>query len=126
MNVKGRGGYVGSDGVPRLNVLDVQKQIRSLPKPVIAMVNGYAIGGGHVLHLMCDLTIASDNALYRKKGSFVVRFSMVQRLINVFSTRHGIKTIFSSLESTALALSGNNFFLFRKKPSKINKNINII
>ena len=63
MHVKGRGGYVGGDGVPRLNVLDVQKQIRSLPKPVIAMVNGYAIGGGHVLHLMCDLTIASDNAI---------------------------------------------------------------
>ena len=64
MHVKGRGGYVGSDGVPRLNVLDVQMQIRRLPKPVIAMVNGYAIGGGHVLHVVCDLTIASDNARY--------------------------------------------------------------
>ena len=62
MNVKGRGGYVGKDGVPRLNVLDVQKQIRSLPKPVIAAVNGFAIGGGHVLHVVCDLTIASENA----------------------------------------------------------------
>ena len=50
MHVKGRGGYVGDDGVPRLNVLEVQKQIRTLPKPVIAMVNGFAIGGGHVLH----------------------------------------------------------------------------
>ena len=60
MHVKGRGGYVGTDGVPRLNVLDVQMQIRRLPKPVIAMVNGYAIGGGHVLHVMCDLTIASE------------------------------------------------------------------
>jgi naphthoate synthase len=64
MNVKGRGGYVGNDGVPRLNVLDVQKQIRTLPKPVIAMVNGFAIGGGHVLHLMCDLTIASESATF--------------------------------------------------------------
>src|SRR5262249_11934797 len=60
--VRGAGGYVGSDGIPRLNVLDLQRQIRTLPKPVIAMVAGYAIGGGHVLHLMCDLTIAADNA----------------------------------------------------------------
>ena len=59
MHVKGRGGYVGTDGVPRLNVLDVQMQIRRLPKPVIAMVNGYAIGGGHVLHILCDLSIAA-------------------------------------------------------------------
>ena len=68
MNVKGRGGYIGKDGVPRLNVLDVQKQIRSLPKPVIAMVNGFAIGGGHVLHLVCDLTIASENAIFGQTG----------------------------------------------------------
>ncbi len=68
MNVKGRGGYVGHDGVPRLNVLDVQKQIRSLPKPVIAMVNGFAIGGGHVLHVVCDLTIASENARFGQTG----------------------------------------------------------
>ena len=74
MHVKGRGGYVGSDGVPRLNVLDVQKQIRSLPKPVIAMVNGYAIGGGHVLHLMCDLTIASENAIFGQTGPKVGSF----------------------------------------------------
>ena len=60
MHVKGRGGYVGTDGVPRLNVLDVQMQIRRLPKPVIAMVNGYAIGGGHVLHVMCDLTFGAS------------------------------------------------------------------
>ncbi len=74
MHVKGRGGYVGQDGVPRLNVLDVQKQIRSLPKPVIAMVNGYAIGGGHVLHLMCDLTIASENAIFGQTGPKVGSF----------------------------------------------------
>lgn len=74
MNVKGRGGYVGGDNVPRLNVLDVQKQIRSLPKPVIAMVNGYAIGGGHVLHLMCDLTIASENAIFGQTGPRVGSF----------------------------------------------------
>ena len=74
MNFKGRGGYVGQDGVPRLNVLDVQKQIRSLPKPVIAMVNGYAIGGGHVLHVVCDLTIASENARFGQTGPRVGSF----------------------------------------------------
>lgn len=74
MNVKGKGGYVGGDGVPRLNVLDVQKQIRSLPKPVIAMVNGFAVGGGHVLHLMCDLTIASENAMFGQTGPKVGSF----------------------------------------------------
>ena len=63
-NVKGVGGYVGEDGVPRLNVLDLHKKIREIPKPVIAMVNGYAIGGGHVLHVVCDLTIASENAIF--------------------------------------------------------------
>ncbi len=74
MHVKGRGGYVGDDGVPRLNVLDVQMQIRRLPKPVIAMVNGYAIGGGHVLHLVCDLTIASENAIFGQTGPKVGSF----------------------------------------------------
>ena len=74
MHVKGHGGYIGTDGVPRLNVLDVQKQIRSLPKPVIAMVNGYAIGGGHVLHVVCDLTIASDNAIFGQTGPKVGSF----------------------------------------------------
>ena len=74
MNVKGRGGYVGKDGVPRLNVLDVQKQIRSLPKPVIAMVNGFAVGGGHVLHVVCDLTIASENARFGQTGPKVGSF----------------------------------------------------
>ena len=74
MHVKGRGGYVGTDGVPRLNILDVQKQIRSLPKPVIAMVNGDAIGGGHVLHVVCDLTIASENARFGQTGPKVGSF----------------------------------------------------
>ena len=60
--VRGDAGYVGGDGVPRLNILDLQKLIRFLPKPVIALVAGYAIGGGHVLHLVCDLTIAAENA----------------------------------------------------------------
>lgn len=73
-NVKGHGGYIGKDGVPRLNVLDVQKQIRSIPKPVIAMVNGYAIGGGHVLHVVCDLTIASENARFGQTGPRVGSF----------------------------------------------------
>ena len=73
-NVKSYAGYVGKDGVPRLNILDLQKQIRSLPKPVIAMVNGYAIGGGHVLHVVCDLTIASDNAVFGQTGPKVGSF----------------------------------------------------
>ena len=77
-NVKGVGGYVGEDGVPRLNVLDLHKRIREIPKPVIAMVNGYAIGGGHVLHVVCDLTIASENAKFGqtvpKVGSFDAGF----------------------------------------------------
>ena len=74
MHVKGRGGYVGGDGIPRLNVLDLQMQIRRLPKPVIAMVNGYAIGGGHVLHVVCDLTVASDNAVFGQTGPKVGSF----------------------------------------------------
>jgi naphthoate synthase len=73
-NVKGNGGYIGTDGVPRLNVLDLHKRIRSLPKPVIAMVNGYAIGGGHVLHVICDLTVASDNARFGQTGPKVGSF----------------------------------------------------
>ncbi len=74
MNVKGRGGYVDTEGVPRLSVLDVQKQIRSLPKPVIAAVNGFAIGGGHVLHVVCDLSIASENAIFGQTGPRVGSF----------------------------------------------------
>lgn len=73
-NVKGVGGYVGEDGVPRLNVLELHKKIREIPKPVIAMVNGYAIGGGHVLHVVCDLTIASENAKFGQTGPKVGSF----------------------------------------------------
>lgn len=72
--VRGEGGYVGGDGLPRLNVLDLQKQIRSLPKPVVAMVAGWAIGGGHVLHVVCDLTIAADNARFGQTGPRVGSF----------------------------------------------------
>ena len=72
--VRGSEGYVGGDGIPRLNVLDLQKQIRALPKPVIAMVAGYAIGGGHVLHIVCDLTIAADNARFGQVGPKVGSF----------------------------------------------------
>ena len=73
--VRGKGGYVGQkDTLPRLNILDVQKQIRYLPKPVIAVVAGYAIGGGHVLHLVCDLTIAADNARFGQTGPIVGSF----------------------------------------------------
>ena len=73
-NVKGVGGYVGEDGVPRLNVLDLHRAIRNIPKPVIAMVNGYAIGGGHVLHVVCDLTLAADNARFGQTGPKVGSF----------------------------------------------------
>jgi naphthoate synthase len=73
-NVKSIAGYIGKDGVPRLNILDMQRQIRSLPKPVIAMVNGYAIGGGHVLHVICDLSIASDKAIFGQTGPKVGSF----------------------------------------------------
>ncbi len=72
--IRGDKGYVGKDGVPRLNILDVQKQIRSIPKPVIALVAGYAIGGGHVLHVICDLTIAADNAVFGQTGPKVGSF----------------------------------------------------
>jgi naphthoate synthase len=72
--IRGDKGYIGSDGVPRLNILDVQRQIRTIPKPVIAMVAGYAVGGGHVLHMMCDLTIASENAQFGQTGPKVGSF----------------------------------------------------
>ncbi|MCM2323029.1 MAG: 1,4-dihydroxy-2-naphthoyl-CoA synthase [Oligoflexia bacterium] len=72
--IRGDAGYIGGDGVPRLNVLDLQKLIRQLPKPVIAAVAGYAIGGGHVLHIVCDLTIAADNARFGQTGPKVGSF----------------------------------------------------
>ncbi len=72
--VRGEGGYVGPDGVPRLNVLDLQRQIRTLPKPVIAMVAGWAVGGGHVLHVVCDLTVAAENAKFKQTGPMVGSF----------------------------------------------------
>ena len=72
--IRGDDGYVGDDGVGRLNVLDLQVQIRRLPKPVVAMVAGYAIGGGHVLHVVCDLTIAADNARFGQTGPKVGSF----------------------------------------------------
>ncbi|NUM72141.1 MAG: 1,4-dihydroxy-2-naphthoyl-CoA synthase [Ignavibacteriaceae bacterium] len=72
--IRGEKGYIGGDGVPRLNVLDLQKMIRSIPKVVIALVAGYAIGGGHVLHVVCDLTIAADNAVFGQTGPRVGSF----------------------------------------------------
>ncbi len=72
--IRGSAGYVDSDGVPRLNVLDFQRQIRTCPKPVVAMVAGYAIGGGHVLHVVCDLTIAADHSKFGQTGPRVGSF----------------------------------------------------
>lgn len=72
--VRGHGGYVGDDQVPRLNVLELQRKIRFIPKPVVAMVAGWAIGGGHVLHVICDLTIAADNAKFGQTGPIVGSF----------------------------------------------------
>ncbi|MBC2602276.1 1,4-dihydroxy-2-naphthoyl-CoA synthase [Puniceicoccus vermicola] len=72
--IRGQAGYVDEGGVPRLNVLDLQKLIRSIPKVVIALVSGYAIGGGHVLHVVCDLTIAADNAIFGQTGPMVGSF----------------------------------------------------
>jgi naphthoate synthase len=73
-SIRGEAGYIGEDGVPRLNVLDLQRLIRTIPKVVIALVAGYAIGGGHVLHLICDLSIAADNAIFGQTGPKVGSF----------------------------------------------------
>ena len=72
--VRGTGGYVGDDGTPRRNVLDLQREIRTCPKPVVAMVAGWCVGGGHVLHMMCDLTIAAENAMFGQTGPRVGSF----------------------------------------------------
>ena len=72
--IRGNGGYVGDDNIPRLNVLDLQRLIRVVPKPVIAMVNGYAVGGGHVLHILCDLSIAAETAMFGQTGPKVGSF----------------------------------------------------
>ena len=72
--IRGDAGYLDPQGTPRLNVLDLQVQMRRLPKPIIAMVAGYAIGGGHILHLVCDLTIAADNAVFGQTGPKVGSF----------------------------------------------------
>ena len=72
--VRGTGGYVGDDGTPRLNVLDLQREIRTCPKPVVAMVAGWCVGGGHVHHMMCDLTIAAENAMFGQTGPRVGSF----------------------------------------------------
>ena len=71
---RGTGGYVGDDGTPRLNILDLQREIRTCPKPVVAMVAGWCVGGGHVLHMMCDLTIAAENAMFGQTGPRVGSF----------------------------------------------------
>lgn len=73
-HARGEGGYVGKDGIARLNVLDLQNQIRRLPKPVVAMVAGYAVGGGHILHMVCDLTVAAENAVFGQTGPKVGSF----------------------------------------------------
>lgn len=72
--IRGDAGYKDEDGTNRLNVLDFQRQMRTCPKPIIAMVAGYAIGGGHILHLLCDLTVAADNAIFGQTGPKVGSF----------------------------------------------------
>ncbi|WP_185850171.1 1,4-dihydroxy-2-naphthoyl-CoA synthase [Blattabacterium cuenoti] len=90
---RGLGGYLGKDGIPRLNILDFYKKIRDIPKPVIAMVNGFAVGGGNVLHVVCDLTIASNNAVFSQVGPKVGSFdggfgsSYLARIIGQKKTR---------------------------------------
>jgi len=80
-SVRGKAGYVGSDGVPRLNVLDLQMQIRRLPKPVICMVAGYAVGGGHILHMICDLTVRPLKFFQQRLERCLVWGCMSQALV---------------------------------------------
>jgi len=75
--VRGNGGYVGDDGIPRLNVLDLQRLMRIIPKPIIAMVKGWSIGGGNVLQLVADLTVAADNAKFGQTGPMVGKLSII-------------------------------------------------
>jgi len=104
--IRGDSGYVGGDGVHRLNILDFQRQIRTCPKPVIAMVAGYAVGGGHVLHMVCDLTIAADNAVFGQTGPKVGSFdggfgaSYMARIV-------GQKKARERLAKTAIDLHGS-------------------
>ena len=110
--VRGEAGYVGTDGVPRLSVLDLQLQIRRLPKPVVAMVAGYAVGGGHVLHLVCDLTLAAENAVFGqtgpKVGSFDAGFgaSSMTRLVGPKRAREMwyLARLYSAQEALAMGL----------------------
>ena len=102
--VRGHGGYVDDAGVPRLNVLPLQRYIRSMPKPVIALVAGYAIGGGHVLHVICDLTIAADNA----------RFGQTGPKVGSFDAGFG-----STMLPGFRRLSGSNMSLIFRKASQI-------
>ena len=88
--VRGDGGYVGDDKIPRLNVLDLQHLIRITPKPVIAMVNGFAIGGGHVLHIVCDLSIASENAKFGQTGPRVGSFDEIWFLCRQYSAKEAL------------------------------------
>ena len=86
--VRGNGGYVSEDNIPRLNILDLQHLIRIFPKPVIVMVNGYAIGGGHVLHIVCDLTIASENAKFGQTGPNVGSFDGIDMIESIKNSEY--------------------------------------
>jgi 1,4-dihydroxy-2-naphthoyl-CoA synthase len=94
-SVRGKGGYVGEDNIPRLNVLDLQMQIRRLPKPVIAMVAGYAVGGGHILHMVCDLTVSGQAPSLQgaQMLSPGCTRSQWQQLCSACCCRRGVRTL---------------------------------